>query len=126
MASQEEIIERLLNIIMEGVDVKVDEQSKRLKSYAEKHRYVPLMGFDVIHSDTINIREDVKWAAIMVFDSMLDEALDNLLRNWDEPGKRAMYLKDLRDVFVSLPLMQGIRGASLVDKKFKRGSEFEL
>ena len=124
--SQDEIMERLLNIIMEGVDVKTTEQAKRLKSYAEKHRYVPLMGFDVIHSDTVNIRPDVKWAAVMVFDSMLDEALDNVLHNWDDPGKKSMFLKDLRDVFVSLPLMQGIRGASLVDKKFSRSSEFEL
>jgi len=124
--TQEDIIERLINIILEGVDVKTDEQARRLKSYAEKHRYVPLMGFDVIHSDTIEIREDVKWAATMVFDSMLDEALDNVLHHWDDPGKRAMYLKDLRDVFVALPLMKGIRGASLVDKKFSRASSFEL
>ncbi len=124
--TQEEIIERLINIILEGVDVKTSEQAKRLESYAKKHRYVPLMGFDVIHSDTVSIRKDVKWAAVMVFDSMLDEALDNVLRNWEDPTKRAMYLKDLRDVFVALPLMQGIRGASLVDKKFSRASSFEL
>ena len=124
--TNEDILERLINIVLEGVDVKTSEQAKRLESYAKKHRYAVLMGFDVIHSDTVKIRSDVEWAAAMTFDSMLDEALDNLLRNWHDEKKRTMYSKDLRDVFVALPLMKGIRGASLVDKKFSRASSFEL
>ncbi len=124
--SQEDILERLINIVLEGVDVKTTEQAKRLESYAKKHRYAVLMGFDVIHSDTVKIRQDVQWASIMIFDSMLDEALDNLLRNWHDEKKRTMYYKDYRDTIAALPLMKGIRGASLVDKKFSRSTQFEL
>lgn len=124
--SQEDLTRELIEILLQGVDVKVDAQQKRLESYAKKHRYVILLGMDAIHSDTTRIREDVAWSAAMVFDSMLDESLDAVLKEWENPKRRAMAMKDLRDTFTALPLMKGIRGASLVDKKLTRGVEIEL
>ena len=123
----DEIEQRLLDLVLEGVDRKNDDQEKRLEYIEKKHSYVPTMGKDVIHRDSMEIKPSVKEARDRIYESMKFEILDKLIRNWDNRSKRTMLLKDERDVDMSRPLMEGVKGASLVDKKYRsRGNEANL
>lgn len=114
----DELSQELLDILLEGVDRKRDDQNKRLKHLGKKHKYAILMGQDVIHHDDREAKQSVREARDEVYQSMKYQTLDQQLRNWDNRNIRERLEKEIRDIEVSRPLMEGVAGASLVDKKF--------
>ena len=125
--AQDDLARELLDLLLEGVDQKKEAQEDRLKHYSKKHQYAVTLGQDVIHHDRHDMKDSVKQARDNTYSSMKFECLDQMIRNWDNRKVRSRLLKEERDIEVARPLMEGVRGASLVDKKIgKRRSGIDL
>lgn len=115
--ANDDLARELLDLLLEGVDQKKKAQEDRLKHYTKKHQYAVTLGQDVIHHDRHEMKDSVKMARDNIYISMKFECLDEMIRAWDNRAVRRKKLKEERDIEVSRPMMEGIRGASLVDKK---------
>ncbi len=118
----DELSRELLDLLLDNIDDPREDQKERLEKIADKNQNIITMGKDIIHHRKGDIDPELEDKMRLMYESLLDEVLEKLIKNWDDPKKRAMVFKDYRDVLASFGAMRGIKGASLVDKKMRRGS----
>lgn len=121
----DELDQELLEMVFQDADRSHEEQKERLKHIKTTLRYAQIMGMDIIHSEH-ELKKSVKTARDNTYITSKRENLDELLRNWDDKEKRKKLLNKYKDIEISRPMSEGVKGASLLKKRFGGGDEFEF
>ncbi len=111
-----ELENRLLDILMDGIDIKQASQDEDLKYVEEKNKYVVIIARHLIRKD--NDRE-IKQKTRILAGFLLDAALDKELFN-----ARNSASKELMDaITIDLMMSCGIRSPSMLEHKWKKSAE---
>lgn len=107
---------RLLDILMDGIDIKQASQDEDLKYVEEKNKYAVIIARHLIRKD--NDRE-IKQKTRLLAGLLLDAALDKELFNVKSSAS-----KDMADaITIDLMMTCGIRSPSMLEHKWKRSAE---
>lgn len=111
-----ELETRLLDILMDGIDIKQGSQDEDLKYIAERNQYAIIISRHLIRRD--NDRE-IKAKTKLLSGLLLDAALDRDLFNVKTSAP-----KDLADaITIDLMMSCGIRSPSMLEQKWKRSAD---
>jgi hypothetical protein len=111
-----ELENRLLDILMDGIDIKQQSQDEDLKYVKDKNQYAIIISRHLIRKD--NDRE-IKTKTRLLAGLLLDAALDRDLFN-----ARSAANKDLADaITIDLMMTCGIRSPSMLEHKWRKSAE---
>lgn len=111
-----ELESRLLDILMDGIDIKQASQDEDLKYIAERNQYAIIISRHLIRKD--NDRE-IKSKTRLLAGILIDAALDRELF-----GSRKSASKGMADaITIDLMMTCGIRSPSMLEHKWKRSAD---